>query len=305
MDINRGNMDAFFEELKVSFTEGFNSGNESSILNDVAMVMPSTGDAVNHAWLNQIPQMREWVGDRVVNNIQSNNMIIVNKLFEGTVEMKRTSLEDDQHGVYSPLVRLMGENAAVFPDSELANELVSDPTWLGDDATFFGTDRQYGDNTIANQVTTAFTSTTFETAMTTMASYKGQKDEPLNVQPFGLLHGPSLRDTVWDVLQNDMRATATTDGVSVQNRNKGRVTPYQSSRLVGTYASDWFLLGTMGGIKGIIWQDRDHAELQRQRWTADSEYAFVTDKFQVGTRSRGAAFLSLPHLIYGGLVSQA
>jgi len=305
MDINRGNMDSLFEEYEVSFTDGFNSGRESSILDDIAMVMPSTTAATVHNWLNQIPQMREWIGDRLVNNIASDGMTVKNKRFEATIEMPRTDIEDDQYGLYTPLVGLMGENAAVYPDLALVAEMVSNPNWGADASPFFGTTRTYGDATISNYVTTALTETTFEAAVTAIASYQGHSGEPLNASPYALVIGPSLRTDAFDILKNDMRATAATDGVSVQNRNKGLVQPLISSRLVGDNADDWFLLAQVGGIRPVVWQDRIKAELQRQRWSIDSEHTFETDDFQIGTRSRGVAFLTLPHLAYAGLVSAA
>jgi len=231
MDINRANMDSLFREYEVSFTDGFNRGNEATIYRNLAMVVPSVTEATVHAWLNQIPQMREWVGDRVVNNLRSNKLTVLNKKFESTVEMPRESIEDDQYGLYTPLIELMGENAAIFPDKEIVDVMVANGDWGGDDDAFFKADRAYGDNTIANYVTTALAEGTLETAVETIASYKGQNDEPLNVRPYAVVVGPSKRTTVFDLLKNDMRATAATDGVSVQNRNKGIVTPYISSRL--------------------------------------------------------------------------
>jgi len=303
MDINRANIEVMFQEFEVEFTAGFNKGTERRILDQIAQIVPSTGSSVVHAWLNQNPKMREWIGDRLVKNIQSDNMTITNKKYENTIEIPREDIEDDQHGLYRPLARLMGEEAAAHPDELLVDELTADNNWGGDAAAFFGTSRTYGSNTISNETTSALAAGTFETAVETMQSYLGHEDNPLNTIPFALVCGPSNRTTAFDILENDMRATQATDGVATQNPNKGLVMPVISSRLVGSYANYWYLMGECGGIRGTIYQQRQIAEFQSSRFNPDSDYVFETDKYQMGTRARGRAFLSLPHLIYRGKVS--
>ena len=58
MDINRANIEVFFQDLRVSFTEGFNAGMETRILDSIAMTVPSNGASFNHSWLTQIPNQR-------------------------------------------------------------------------------------------------------------------------------------------------------------------------------------------------------------------------------------------------------
>jgi len=305
MDINRANLEVLFQDFKVAFSEGFNAGVESSILDTIAMVMPSTGSSVLHAWLNQIPRMQEWVGDRIVNNIESDNMTITNRKFEATIEIPREDIEDDQHGLYRPLARYLGQNAAAHPDQLCYDALVANSNWA-DGSAFFLNNRTYGSNTIDNLSTSALSETEFESAIETMWSYVGHNNEPLNVRPTVLLVGPSQRDTAWDICQNEFRAIVAADASSYvhgRNRNAGLVTPVVSSRLVGTYASNWYLLGEIAGIKGIVYQQRKVAELQDTRMTDDSDFVFENDKYQMGVRSRGESFLSLPHLIFGGVVA--
>ncbi len=300
MDINRANIEALFQDFQVAYTDGFNTGQERSILDDIAMVVPSTTAATRHAWLNQLPKMREWIGDRLVNNIESNAMTIENKKYEATEEMERTEIEDDQHGLYRPLAGLMGQGAATYPDELIANELVNDVDWLADGSAFFGTTRKYGSNTISNKSTTTFSSTEFEAARVLMTSYQGHSDEPLNVRPTFLLHGPNTKGTAFDVLENEFRAAGS---AMIKNRNFGLAKPIESSRLVGTAANYVFLFGEIAGIKGAVYQERKKAEFQGSRLRDDSDFVFETDKYQFGARARGRAFLALPHLIFAWYVT--
>jgi len=299
MDINRSNLTELFELIELRYTAAF-AQVERTVLDSLAMLLPSTTAVNRHAWLNQIPQVREWLGDRLVQNIESNVGTVTNKKFESTIEMPREDIEDDQWGIYLPLADMMGANVAAHPDESLVDHLVANENWIGDTTSFFNDSRTYGSNTIDNTSTTALDAAEFNTAYQTMTSYLGHNNQPLGVRPTFLLYGPALRNTVFGILNNDFVAGGS---VQVQNVNKGLVTPIMSTRLVGTNANRWFLFGEVAGIKGLAWQDRMQPEFQSSRTQLDSDFVFETDKFQFGTRSRGAPFLTLPHLIWGGLVA--
>lgn len=310
MDLNRANLEVLFENFRVEWTDAFNAAQETAVYERVAMIVPSTSSSTLHAWLNQVPIMREWVGDRTINNIESASFVVKNKKYENTIEMTREEIEDDQYGLYTPIVRLMAAQAAANPDALLIDTLSTEDNWGGDAAAFYGTARAYGANTISNRVTTAFGKSAFETAYITMTSYLGHKNQPLMVNPFALVHGPALSPIVFDVVKNPgggVAGAAGTDGSSVQvaaaNRNFGLVEPIMDKRLVGTRANYWFLLGEIAGIRGLVYQDRMPAEFQTARMSNDSDFTFITDKYQMGCRARGTAFKGLPHLIYAGFAS--
>lgn len=77
----------------------------------------SSSTATNtYAWLGQFPKMQEWVGDRQIKNMQAQGMTIENKLFESTVAVPRTAIEDDQVGLFTPMVKQAAQSAAELPD---------------------------------------------------------------------------------------------------------------------------------------------------------------------------------------------
>ena len=82
----------------------------------IATTVPSTTGAEEYAWLGQLPGLREWLGDRVIHAIGNHGYTIKNKPFELTVGVPRTAIEDDQYGVYTPLMTEMGRAVdAGFP----------------------------------------------------------------------------------------------------------------------------------------------------------------------------------------------
>ncbi len=91
---------------------------------DIAMDVPSSTTAENYGWLGQMPRMREWVGDRVVQSLNAYGYQIVNKTFETTIGVKREQIEDDQYGLFNPIFAELGRSVALFPD-ELCFPLLS------------------------------------------------------------------------------------------------------------------------------------------------------------------------------------
>jgi phage major head subunit gpT-like protein len=86
------------------------------LVSRVATEVPSDGAAETYAWLGQFPGMREWLGDRVVQNLEGHDYTIKNKPYEGTIGVNRDAIEDDKIGIYKPLISEMGRLAAEHPD---------------------------------------------------------------------------------------------------------------------------------------------------------------------------------------------
>ncbi len=84
--------------------------------NKIATVIQSSTASNTYGWLGQWPGFREWVGDRVIKNMESHGYQILNKAFESTVGVKHTHIEDDNLGIYAPMMEEMGRATAVFPD---------------------------------------------------------------------------------------------------------------------------------------------------------------------------------------------
>lgn len=89
----------------------------------VAMDLKSSGSEEVYGWLSAMPQMREWLGDRVINGLSKSDYVIKNRRFEATIRVPREHIEDDKLGVYAPQLRMMAYNAASHPD-ELVFEVL-------------------------------------------------------------------------------------------------------------------------------------------------------------------------------------
>lgn len=139
MIINQGNLGRLYTGFKTSFSRGL--GQAEPQWQRLATRIPSTTREEKYGWLGKLPNLREWVGDRVVNNIQLHDYAIKNKTWEGTIAVPREDLEDDQYGVYAPLFEEMGRSVAAHPN-QMVFGLLKDgfSTNCYDGQYFFDTD---------------------------------------------------------------------------------------------------------------------------------------------------------------------
>jgi phage major head subunit gpT-like protein len=133
--------------LKQGFNAAFKGafGAVKPMWNQIAMLVPSTTSEEVYAWLGANTKLREWIGERVYQNLKVHGYSIKNKTFEGTVAVPREAIEDDQYGVYTPLVAQMGQDAQSHPDELLFAMIALGTTTLCYDGQyFFDTDHPVG-----------------------------------------------------------------------------------------------------------------------------------------------------------------
>lgn len=114
MQINNTNLKTLYTAFNAAFKAGL--GQAASQYGPLATTVPSSTAAEEYGWLGQLPGLREWLGDRVVHAIGNHGYTVKNRPFEMTVAVPRTAIEDDQYGVYAPLMSEMGRAASAHPD---------------------------------------------------------------------------------------------------------------------------------------------------------------------------------------------
>lgn len=139
MLINRANLSTLFNAFNAAFTRGF--GGAETAYERIAMKVPSGATEETYGWLGQFPRMREWVGDRIVQNLSAQTYTVKNRKFENTVSVDRDAIEDDRYGVFTPIMEELGRAASEHPD-ELVFSLLKQgfATVCYDGQYFFDTD---------------------------------------------------------------------------------------------------------------------------------------------------------------------
>jgi len=134
---------ALLSGLRTGFSKAFQDALAATPTDweKVATRVPSSSASNTYAWLGQSPALREWVGDRVLKDMAAQAYQVQNKLYEGTVAVKRTDIEDDNVGVYTPLFSEMGRAAKAHADQLVFALLAAgETTTCYDGQNFFDTD---------------------------------------------------------------------------------------------------------------------------------------------------------------------
>jgi len=149
MIINQANLTGIYKSFNTIFNQAFDAAPSQWPL--VAMEAPSTGRSVDYKWLGDFPMMREWVGDRVIKDLGAFKYEIVNKDYESTVEVDRNDIDDDQIGVYTPMIQGLAQAAKVHPDTLVFALLKAGfATPCFDNQYFFDTDHPVNGASVSN-----------------------------------------------------------------------------------------------------------------------------------------------------------
>ena len=149
MIVNQAALAGIYKSFNTVFNEAFDQAPSQWPL--VAMEVPSQGRSVDYKWLGDFPTMREWLGDRVIKDLSGFHYELLNKDYEATIEVDRNDIEDDQIGVYSPMIRQMGMSAKSHPDILVWALLTAGwTTKCFDSKYFFAADHPVGTTTGSN-----------------------------------------------------------------------------------------------------------------------------------------------------------
>ncbi|MBM9400375.1 Mu-like prophage major head subunit gpT family protein [Gluconacetobacter azotocaptans] len=112
----------------------------------ISMTMTSSSAENLYPRLDEIAGLREWIGDRVIQELSGGAFVIRNRTFEGTVGLKREDMEDDQYSFFLPGIQQLGRNAALMPDRLVFKALGQGTTQkCFDGQYYFDTDHQTSD----------------------------------------------------------------------------------------------------------------------------------------------------------------
>ena len=278
MIINSQNLRGIYIAFNTLFTKAFEG--QKPTYDRVATVVPSTTDVETYAWLGDIPGMREWVGDREIQNLSGSDYTIKNKDFELTVGVPRNSVEDDKIGLYNPSIQMLGESAAMHPDELVYGLLASGFTAkCYDGKAFFATDHDVAGKSVSNKLTDKLSADAYKTARAMMLNYKNSKGRSLGLVPDLLVVPPALEAAARDILVADF-----VNGT--KNTMQGTADIHVEPRLTSDTA--WFLLATKRPIKPLIYQQRKKAKFVSIT-DETSPNVFMSKKFLYGADSRGNA----------------
>jgi phage major head subunit gpT-like protein len=292
MLLNRENLNALSRSLRALV---FQAREEyRPFWNRIALESRTEGRVGTYTWLEDFPTMREWTGERQVQNLSLKTVNLENADWEMTFAIARKDVEDD-------LLDQVGANAReyAFRWAQHDDYLVTQLLLKGfsaqgpDGANFFGTHR-VGKKNYQNAGTAPLTREAFRAALANMRSLQDSRGYPLGFfldRPL-LIVGPQLAPTATEI-------------VGVQTLPNGGANPdYGAAEvvvnpwLVDSYAGYWFLVDGSRPIKPLILQRRMDPE-----WVAktdpEDDHVFRHNEFVFGVYERKAVGYLYWQLAYG------
>lgn len=151
MIVNEQSLAALSQAVSMRFNAGLERA--STPWNIIAMEVPSsTGENV-YPFLVDMGAIREWIGDREIQNLAKGEFRIANRDYEETHGVPRKAIEDDAYGVYGPIFEQLGQNVANFPGDQCYGTLkLGNTTLCPDGQYFFDTDHPVGAGVVANDM---------------------------------------------------------------------------------------------------------------------------------------------------------
>lgn len=121
----------------------------------LAMRFESSQESETYRWLGTVPQVREWVGGRVVKPLRSQGVTIVNKVWEATIRVDADESRRDKTGQIMIRVNELARRVATHPNKLLTQLVLSGTSAAAyDGAAFFSGSRSEGDSgTQSNSIT--------------------------------------------------------------------------------------------------------------------------------------------------------
>lgn len=292
MVINQQNLNSLFVGYSMAFNEGFS---ETPVnYQKIAMTVPSETRETTYAWMGQIPNMREWIGSREIQNLIAHEYTIKNKTFELTTKVPVNDIADDQYGIYTPLISEMGLSAKKHPDFltfDLLGNGFSQKCYDG--VSFFSDKHPMGKNdksVQSNMGNKKLNAESYAEARAQMMTVKGESHKSLNIVPDLLVVAPQNEAIARELLFADLIAGST-------NVNKNTcdllVVPELSD-----YADQWYLFCTKRYIKPFVFQEREKAKLVCKNKENDDN-VFFDDEIIYGIKARYNVGFGLWQLAYG------
>lgn len=289
MIANQASLHGIYTAFNVLFSKAFSA--TTTLYDKVATIVPSTTREENYKWLGALPRMREWIGEREIQNLSASDYTIKNKPFELTLGVDRDDIEDDTLGIYNPTIQDLGQAAAQHPD-ELVFPLLPDgfTNLCYDKQPFFSDKHKINKKNVSNMGHDKLTPESYAAARSTIMNFTNDKGAPLKLIPNLLVVPPALETMARKILLADLIDNNT-------NVMKGTADPLVVPDLAG-YDTSWFLLSTNMPLKPLIYQERKAPKFTALTNETDPN-VFLQKQFLYGIDSRGNAGYGFWQMAFG------
>lgn len=254
---------------------------------DLATPIPSTSAFNTYGWWDSVPGMREWIGERVVNNIRENAYQLLNRFYEFTLGALREHIDDSNLGNLTIALNFVTEAIRTWKDDILFSAWQAGTSQVTFDAVpYFSTTHPLSGSNQSNLFTsTPLTAANLNTVMTAMSVIVGANGKMINTGGrWTLIVPPALRLTAQSIVGAPLIVSG---GAAVTNMQAG-IADLKVIERLNNEPTVWYLARVGGPINPLILQVRQEAQID-QMTQRTSEANFWRRQLVWGADARGAA----------------
>lgn len=107
------------QALRTGFNALFNSGLKlaAPVSEPLVTTVNSATKVETYGFLGDLPVFRKWLGEKRIRSLAEKAYTLTNEDFEATIGIHKTKIEDDNLGLYGPIVEGWGKDAGQLKDS--------------------------------------------------------------------------------------------------------------------------------------------------------------------------------------------
>lgn len=250
---------------------------------------------VDYSWIADMPSMREWVGDRILNGLSAWDYTIKKKRWEASIEIDRDVILYDNIGIAKPKIIDMANAVNDHYNTQVFELLESNGTCY-DGKAFFG-NHEVGSGstaaTLSNKGANNLTKEGFFNTLKEIRRIVADNGSPIKIKPNLVVVPPELEAKAIELFGCEKL-----NGSS--NPLYGRCEVLVSPDLSDD--KSWYLLDTTRALKPIILQIHKKPEFVARDRSTD-EAAFMRAAYQYGVDTEDNVGYGLWQLAYKNTIA--
>lgn len=264
-------------EARTVFSNAFKIGmqgtreGQTRVKDLLANEVGSTGRQNKYPIVGGLQRFREFIGERVYQELSRYAYTLVNRKFDNSVEVSVDDFEDEQYGAYTTLFQMLGEQGAELPEDLLVDalkggELATSLSYDG--VPFFSANHRLEPGIAATGYSNLFTGAALTEANFDIV-YNSMSAIPTRdgrFVPWGrdvvLVVPPQLETTGKKIVAASQNASGATNVLE----GKARVIKMQD---LGTAPTEWYVADVGSVLKPLLLQIRKAVKLNPPKGTED------------------------------------
>lgn len=268
----------------------------SMLYNALATRVPSNSTQEKYGFLGDVPEVKEWIGDKTFGNLEGYDYTLVNKDYYTGIGIDRNEIEDDQMGIVRPRIQMMVQRIRQYQGKLIANLIINGASNNAYDSNaFFSNRTSPNDNLLSGTGTTiAQIQADIYSARAAMMKFQSDTGEVLGFLMDTIVCPPELEGKMFEAVYSASGVTASDTASNTANP----INTWIQNVIVlpnASDANDWYGFATGFPLKPFFYQDRkspvpvlDEGQVKRNRhlgFSAEMRGAAGYGMFHMGVKT--------------------